>query len=59
MKILTILPYLSMFNGIEFFLIIFKQKIYKKVYNYFSKMISFIEKIINDEFIDNFGKNLN
>ena len=52
MKILTIVPYSSMFNGIEFFFNYIKQKIYKKVFNSFSKMIPFIEKIINDEFID-------
>ena len=49
LKILTIVPYLSQFNGIEFFFNYIKQKLYKKVFNSFNKMIPFVEKILNDE----------
>ena len=40
---------MSQFNGIEFFFNYIKQKLYKKVFNSFNKMIPFVEKILNDE----------
>lgn len=49
LKILTIVPYLSEFNAIELFFNYIKQKIYKKVFNSFNKLITFIEGIINGD----------
>ena len=48
LKVLTIVPYLSQFNGIEFYFNFIKQKLYKKVFNSFNKIIPFVKDIIND-----------
>lgn len=48
LKILTIVPYLSQFNAIEFFFNFIKQKLYKKVFNSFKNLIPFVEDIINN-----------
>ena len=48
LKILTIVPYLSQFNAIEFFFNFIKQKLNKKVFNSFKNLIPFVEDIINN-----------
>ena len=49
MKVLTIVPYKIDFNGVEFFFNYIKQKIYKKVFVSFNKLLPFINDILNDE----------
>lgn len=49
LKILTIVPYFSQLNSVEVFFNYLKQKLYKKVFRNFTKLISFIENSLNDE----------
>ena len=49
MKILTIVPYASELNAIEIFFNYIKQKIYKKTFGSFKKLIEFVEKILKED----------
>lgn len=52
LKILTIVPYFSELNAVEIVFNYLKQKLYKKIFSKFNKLISFINNLLNDEDID-------
>lgn len=52
LKIMTIVPYSSEFNGVEFLFNHIKQKVYKKVFPSLIKLINFVEQILNDDSIN-------
>lgn len=58
LKIMTIVPHLSELNGIEFFFNYIKQKIYKKVFPSFDKLISFVENILCEDYINDVINNI-
>ena len=49
LKILTIIPYFSQLNSVELMFNFIKQKLYKKVFSSFNKLIPFVEEILKDE----------
>ena len=49
LKILTIVPYFSQLNSVELMFNFIKQKLYKKVFSSFNKLIPFVEEILKDE----------
>ena len=49
LKILKIVPYASDFNSVEFVFNLIKQKVYKRVFGSFSKLIPFVKNILDDE----------
>lgn len=52
LKILTIVPYGSELNAIELVFNFIKQKVYKKIFGSFKKLIEFVEKILKNEDIN-------
>lgn len=52
LKIMTIVPYSSEFNGVEFLFNHIKQKVYKKVFPSLIKLTNFVEKILSDDSIN-------
>lgn len=52
LKIMTIVPYSSEFNGVEFLFNHIKQNVYKKVFPSLIKLTDFVEKILSDDSIN-------
>ena len=46
---MTIIPYFSQLNSVELMFNFIKQKLYKKVFSSFNKLIPFVEEILKDE----------
>lgn len=58
LKIMTIVPNASELNAIEFLFNYIKQKIYKRVFSSFYKLISFVKNILSEESINDVINNI-